>query len=119
MTHYPDHPSAITGLSSILLSTYEQSLTPGPSVLSTSHHDASAAESTHLAALAARERAYFLLSSLAKTGEGWDDSEAWSLLAKAHELAGQDERAREALWFVVNLEDGRAVRGWEVVRNGF
>lgn len=65
--------------------------------------------------MAARDRAYFLLTSLTKSGEGWDDSEAWSLLARAHEESGQMERAREALWFLVELEDGRPLRPWGVV----
>lgn len=65
--------------------------------------------------LAARDRAYMLLNSLTKLGEGWDDSEAWAALARAHELSDQVERARECLWFVVGLEDGRPVRPWNVV----
>lgn len=68
--------------------------------------------------LAARDRAYMLLSTLSKLGEGWDDSETWMALARAHEVSGQVERARECLWWVVELEDGRPVRPWGVVRGG-
>ena len=62
--------------------------------------------------LAARERAYMLLSNLTRLGCGWDDSEAWLQLARAHELSGQIGKAKEALWWVVELEETRPVRGW-------
>jgi cargo-transport protein YPP1 len=68
--------------------------------------------------LAARDRAYGLLSSLTKSGEGWDDSEAWYALARAHELSGEVERAKETLWWVVELEDTRPLRPWGVVNAG-
>jgi cargo-transport protein YPP1 len=68
--------------------------------------------------LAARDRAYGLLSALTKSGEGWDDSEAWFALARAHELGGEVERAKEILWWVVRLEDTRPLRRWEVVNPG-
>jgi len=62
--------------------------------------------------LAARDRAYGLLSALTKSGQGWDCSEAWFALARAYEESGEVERAKEALWWVVELEGGRPVRGW-------
>ena len=68
--------------------------------------------------LAARDRAYGLLSSLTKSGTGWDDSEAWFALARAHELGGETERAKEILWWVVSLEDTRPIRGWDCVNLG-
>lgn len=68
--------------------------------------------------LAARDRAYGLLSSLTKGGEGWDDSEAWFALARAHELGGEVEKAKEILWWVVRLEDTRPLRRWECVNAG-
>lgn len=68
--------------------------------------------------LAARDRAYGLLSGLTKGGEGWDDSEAWFALARAHELGGEVERAKEILWWVVKLEEGRPLRGWGCVNAG-
>lgn len=68
--------------------------------------------------LAARERAYMLLSALTRLGSGWDNSEAWLGLARAHELSGQAQKAKEALWWVVELEDGRGVRSWDDALGG-
>ena len=65
--------------------------------------------------LAARDRAYGLLSALTKLGHGWDDSEAWSALARAHELGGEIDRAKDILWWVVELEDNRPIRHWRNV----
>ena len=79
------------------------------------HKDPAPAE---LNRLAARERAYMLLSGLTRLGTGWDDSEAWLVLAKAHELSGQVGKAKEALWWVVELEETRPVRGWRDVAVG-
>lgn len=62
--------------------------------------------------LAARDRAYGLLSNLTKLGSGWNYSEAWFALAKAYELGGQEVKATEVLWWCVELEEARAVRGW-------
>ncbi|KAF2457063.1 hypothetical protein BDY21DRAFT_415202 [Lineolata rhizophorae] len=63
--------------------------------------------------LAARDRAYGLLSTLTKLGDGWDCAEAWFALARAYEVAGEVARAKEVLWWVVELEESRPVRGWE------
>ncbi|KAK4460330.1 hypothetical protein QBC42DRAFT_106647 [Cladorrhinum samala] len=68
--------------------------------------------------LSARDRAYGLLSGLTKLGSGWNDSEAWFALARAYEESGQPEKARAALWWCVELEDGRGVREWGVVISG-
>ncbi|KAI9835383.1 MAG: hypothetical protein M1838_005312 [Thelocarpon superellum] len=65
--------------------------------------------------LAARDRAHGLLSSLTKLGTGWDRSEAWFLLARSYEEGGQVEKAKEVLWWCVELEDARPVRDWGVV----
>lgn len=62
--------------------------------------------------LAARDRAYGLLSTLTKLGTGWDDSEAWFALARAHELGGEADKAKEILWWCVELEDKRPIRHW-------
>ncbi|KAL8671340.1 MAG: hypothetical protein Q9168_004150 [Polycauliona sp. 1 TL-2023] len=67
---------------------------------------------TLLSRLAARDRAYGLLSMLTKSGRGWDDSEAWFSLARVYEESGEEEKAMEALWWVVELEDTRPVGGW-------
>jgi cargo-transport protein YPP1 len=55
-----------------------------------------------------------LLSSLTKLGRGWDYSEAWFSLARAYEESGQVGKAKEVLWWCVELEDTRPVRGWGV-----
>jgi hypothetical protein len=68
--------------------------------------------------LAARDRAYGLLTELTKLGSGWNNSEAWFALARAYEEGGQPEKAREVLWWCVELEDTRAVRSWTVVGSG-
>ncbi|KAK3296081.1 uncharacterized protein B0H64DRAFT_360257 [Chaetomium fimeti] len=69
--------------------------------------------------LAARDRAYGLLAGLTKLGSGWNCSEAWFALARAYEESGQADKARSALWWCVELEDGRGVREWEVVGGGY
>jgi cargo-transport protein YPP1 len=62
--------------------------------------------------LAARDRAFGLLSALTKLGSGWDRSDAWFALSRAYELGGQIEKAKSVLWWCVELEEGRAVRSW-------
>jgi hypothetical protein len=128
LSHYPDHAAAIVGISTILLDIHAQLIpaelplpnsiitpsTPAPTNPKTLPTDPTPTVEVQTR-LAARDRAYFLLQSLTKSGEGWDDSEAWSLLARAHESSGQLDRAREALWFLVELEDGRPLRPWGVV----
>jgi cargo-transport protein YPP1 len=69
--------------------------------------------------LAARDRAYGLLSGLTKLGSGWNYSEAWLALARAYEESGQVDKARDALWWCVELEDGRGVREWDAVGGGY
>lgn len=174
LTHFPDHPSAIVGLSNILLDIYTETLPPPPSLpcieppspintpsqsnlntstlrqsipltagpatsstmpavqlgslsfensdrasmsLKPSNSDNSDSNGL-LDRLAARDRAYGLLSGLTKLGSGWNYSEAWFALARAQEEAGQVEKARDALWWCVELEDGRGVRGWDCVGAG-
>ncbi|KAM5456314.1 hypothetical protein MaudCBS49596_001336 [Microsporum audouinii] len=62
--------------------------------------------------LAARDRAYGLLSALTKLGTAWDNSEAWFALSRAYEQGGQIEKAKEVLWWCIDLENGRPVRHW-------
>ena len=62
--------------------------------------------------LAARDRANTLLSGLTRLGTGWNYSEAWFTLARAHEESGQTEKAKEVLWWCVELEEAKAVRDW-------
>lgn len=88
------------------------------------HHDASltppykAASVPLVDRLASRDRAYGLLSNLTKLGTGWNCSEAWFALARAHEESGQLEKAKEVLWWCVELEEGMGVRGWDCVNTG-
>lgn len=65
--------------------------------------------------LAARDRAYMLLSNLTRQGAGWDNSEAWYTLARAHELSKQVSKAKQALWWVVELEDNKPLRSWRSI----
>ncbi|ETS83454.1 hypothetical protein PFICI_05330 [Pestalotiopsis fici W106-1] len=68
--------------------------------------------------LAARDRAYGLLSGLTRLGTGWNNSDAWFALARAHEESGQMDKAKEALWWCVELEEGRGIRDWNNVGAG-
>lgn len=68
--------------------------------------------------LAARDRAFGLLSTLTKLGVGWDHSEAWFALARAYEESGQIEKTKEVLWWCVELEDTHPVRSWKHVTTG-
>ncbi|CAK7230160.1 hypothetical protein SCUCBS95973_007478 [Sporothrix curviconia] len=68
--------------------------------------------------LAARDRAFGLLSSLTKLGTAWNNSEAWFALARAHEESGQPDKAKEVLWWCVELEESAAARPWSVVTAG-
>jgi hypothetical protein len=65
--------------------------------------------------LAARDRAYALLSGVTRLGSAWNLPEAWFALARAHEESGRADRAKEVLWWCVELEEGRAVRDWREV----
>ncbi|KAJ6446661.1 filamentation protein [Purpureocillium lavendulum] len=60
--------------------------------------------------LAARDRAFALLSGLTRLGTGWDCSEAWFALARAHEESGQPDKAKEVLWWCVELEEAMGCR---------
>ncbi|KAL8756128.1 MAG: hypothetical protein Q9199_003156 [Rusavskia elegans] len=138
---FPDHNAATIGLCNMLLDYYSQKRPASKSpaqfssetkpkskpILATlpttqsSQTDASRQQRpnrspevspTLLSRLAARDRAYGLLSMLTKSGQGWDDSDAWFALARVYEESGQEEKAKEALWWVVELEEGRPVRHW-------
>jgi tetratricopeptide (TPR) repeat protein len=65
-----------------------------------------------LSRLAARDRAYGLLSTLTKQGSSWDDSVAWFALARAYEAGGQLDKTKELLWWCVELEDRKPIRHW-------
>ena len=68
--------------------------------------------------LAARDRAYMLLATLTRLGSGWDHPEAWLTLARAHELSTQVDKAKQALWWVVELEENQPIRPFSDVGNG-
>ena len=130
---WPNHTSSTVGLCNLLLDVYSTSqpqleappffpeltlqinlgTTPtDPNALAPTKNKTDSTE--FLAHLAARDRAYGLLSALTKSGQGWDCSEAWMALARAYELSGQVDKAKEALWWVVELEEGRGIREWNV-----
>ena len=69
--------------------------------------------------LAARDRAYTMLYNLTKLGSGWDDSDAWYALGNAYEASGQGEKAKEVLWWVVELEEKRPIRHWSCLGQGY
>lgn len=190
LMHYPDHPSAIVGLSNILLDIYSEELLPPPAIpsiilpegqstnllpaksrvqnahassnrirnlpalpstplglgggiadslmsplsnqTSSAAYESSSSSVEELPApykavslplvdrLAARDRAYGLLSGLTKLGTGWNYSDAWFALARAHEESGQPDKAKGALWWCVELEEAMGVREWSCVSaNGY
>jgi hypothetical protein len=146
LLHFPDHPAGIVGLSDILLDIYSEvipseptqesdfvapsSLPDMPSVqkntpdMNTQHlmsHIPSVENQLSppvLNRLAARDRAFGLLSTLTKLGSGWDYSEAWYALARAYEESGQIEKTKEVLWWCVELEDTHPIRSWKNVGMG-
>lgn len=68
--------------------------------------------------LAARDRAFTLLSGITRLGTAWDNSEAWFALARAHEESGQPDKAKEVLWWCVELEEATGVREWRSLGGG-
>ena len=68
--------------------------------------------------LAARDRAYALLSGLTRLGSGWNYSEAWFALARAYEECGQPDKAKEVLWWCVELEESKGIREWNCLGGG-
>lgn len=136
---FQDHPGAIIGLADMLLDFYSQSSQPASAVYSFTSIYAQSTKPTPTLAplpiassskpspstkkpeedenllprLSARDRAYGLLSTLTKSGQGWDNAEAWFALARAYEESGQLTKAKEALLWVVELEEKWPVRGWD------
>ena len=129
--HYPEHVAATVGLCTLLLEAHSKAranetprITEGPKstptlgsipTAPTKDTNNSITSSDLLSRLAARDRAYGLLSALTKSGTGWDSSEAWYGLATAYEASGQVKKAKEALWWVVKLEEGKGVRRWDCI----
>ncbi|KAF1936025.1 hypothetical protein EJ02DRAFT_459876 [Clathrospora elynae] len=145
LLHFPDHPEGIVGLSNILLDIYSQVIslepiapmditTPSSQLSVPSVQQSASTSKTNLTSLtpsvenqlfppeltrlAARDRAFGLLSTLTKLGAGWDYSEAWYVLARAYEESGQVEKTKEVLWWCVELEDTHPVRSWKNVTTG-
>ncbi|CAM1505262.1 Fc.00g108990.m01.CDS01 [Cosmosporella sp. VM-42] len=172
LTHAPNHPAAIVGLSNILLDIYCEDLLPPPTIPPldgilpsyTQNNSSTKAKSDNINylpstplglgsakpnskpavnhtsnsntdedqlpqpykatclplvdRLAARDRAYALLSTLTKLGSAWNMSEAWFALARAHEESGQSDKAKEVLWWCVELEEGTGVRDWRSLSGG-
>lgn len=83
-----------------------------PFPASASSHDDLKKTPENLNRIAARDRAYELLSTLTKLGIGMDNSEAWFALARAHELGGEFDKAKDILWWCIELEDTRPIRHW-------
>lgn len=136
---FQDHPGANIGLADLLLDSYSQSSQPASTVYSSTSIYAQSTKPTPTLAtlpivsspklspctktseedenllqrLSARDRAYGLLYTLTKSGQGWDNAEAWFALARAYEESGQLNKAKEALLWVVDLEEKRPVRGWD------
>ncbi|KAL6713196.1 hypothetical protein ACLMJK_009317 [Lecanora helva] len=133
--HWSDHVAATVGLCNLLLDEYTHPSTsttttknpndadlppPYPPTLSPlpsppTHTSLPPSTPDLLPRLAARDRAYGLLSQLTKSGQGWDNGEAWMALSRAFEVSGMAEEAVRALWWVVEVAEGRGVRGWGVV----
>ena len=133
LSHFPDHSAATVGLSTILLDIssskippeapetplFADGVSPTPFIPHTPPlTNAPSTTPEELNRLAARDRAYGLLSGLTKLGSGWDYSEAWFKLAECYELSGQVEKAKEVLWWCVELEDTRPIRQWSCVKGG-
>jgi tetratricopeptide (TPR) repeat protein len=75
-------------------------------------------EPKQLHRLAARDRAYGLLSALTKLGSSWDNSEAWFALSRAYEAGEQIDKLKEVLWWCIELEDRRPIRHWSNIGSG-
>ena len=88
---------------------------PKPTEASSSPHDV---DPRHLHRLAARDRAYGLLSSLTKLGSSWDNSDAWYALSRAYEAGEQVDKLKEVLWWCIELEDRRPIRHWSNLGSG-
>ena len=89
--------------------------TPPTAEASSSPHDV---DPKHLHRLAARDRAYGLLSSLTKLGSSWDNSEAWYALSRAYEAGDQIDKLKDVLWWCIELEDRRPIRHWSNIGSG-
>ncbi|RAL10027.1 putative filamentation protein (Rhf1) [Aspergillus homomorphus CBS 101889] len=147
LRHEMDHPKATIGLSSLLLDIWDRKIPLEPPTrgieldpsmfplsypLSEHRQKSGQADSALpnedgaekeeeprlLNRIAARERAFGLLSALTKRGSSWDNSEAWYALSRAYEAVGQIEKLKEVLWWCIELEDRRPIRPWSSIGSG-
>lgn len=135
-----DHPYATIGLSRILIASSitdpavettaaptrvaDWSLPATPTTTRSSFTDPDDAindpemDDAALDRLAARDRALGLLEKLVGSVNGWNSSEAWMLLSEVLENTGEIDRAKQALWKVIELEDATGVRGFAACGSG-
>lgn len=120
--HFSQKPSTLPQLplnnSPLGLSIAKPASTPSQFSKTTQLLSNTASSTVLLDRLAARDRAHGLLSALTKSGQGWNNSEAWFALARAYEEGGQIDKSRECLWWCIELEEARAIRGWDCVAAG-
>lgn len=115
VTETSDPKSAKTVSMDELKKKSESAKSPQPTEASASAHDV---DPKYLHRLAARDRAYGLLSALTKLGSSWDNSEAWYALSRAYEAGEQVEKLKEVLWWCIELEDRRPIRHWSNIGSG-
>ncbi|KAJ5830031.1 hypothetical protein EN45_079330 [Penicillium chrysogenum] len=109
------NPKSAKAISTDDLKVSSETENAGPEEAPLSAHDV---EPKQLHRLAARDRAYGLLSALTKLGSSWDNSEAWYALSRAYEAGEQVEKLKEVLWWCIELEDRRPIRHWSNVGSG-
>ncbi|KAK5135918.1 hypothetical protein LTR08_004376 [Meristemomyces frigidus] len=116
---FSDHPTTLPGFDS-RPTTGKSTLAEAGRTLPTAAGRQKDPMPAELNRLAARDRAYMLLVNLTKLGSGWDNAEAWFTLARAYELSKQVGKAKQALWWVVELENSKPMRAWcEVTAGGY
>jgi tetratricopeptide (TPR) repeat protein len=108
-------PKSARAVSTEELKFTESAQSSEPSEAPMSAHDV---DPKHLHRLAARDRAYSLLSALTKLGSSWDNSDAWYALSRAYEAGEQTEKLKEVLWWCIELEDRRPIRHWSNIGSG-
>ncbi|KAJ5995007.1 hypothetical protein N7481_001984 [Penicillium waksmanii] len=108
-------PKSARAVSTEEMKVAESAQSSEPSEAPMSAHDV---DPKHLHRLAARDRAYGLLSALTKLGSSWDNSDAWYALSRAYEAGEQTEKLKEVLWWCIELEDRRPIRHWSNIGSG-
>lgn len=108
-------PKSVRAVSTEEMKVADDTQSSEPSETPMSAHDV---DPKHLHRLAARDRAYGLLSALTKLGSSWDNSDAWYALSRAYEAGEQTEKLKEVLWWCIELEDRRPIRHWSNIGSG-